>query len=62
MMSTFVPRSEMEAKQVATNKAIDELEARVEKIEQRAWEAIVWVLGAVGTAIAGAFGLHVKAG
>ncbi len=62
MLATFVPRSEIEAKEQAINRRVDELDKRVAGIEARTWRLIAWVLGTVGTAIAGAFGVHFTRG
>ncbi|MGX5777711.1 hypothetical protein [Methylorubrum zatmanii] len=62
LLAEFVPRAEIEAKQAGTNRRIGAVEQRVDKIEARSWKVIAWVFGTVGTALAGAIGIHFKGG
>jgi hypothetical protein len=59
---TFVPRAEIELKDQAIHGRIDALDERVRVLESRMWKAIAGILSAIGTAVAGVFGIHVRSG
>lgn len=59
-IAPFVPRTEIELKDRAIHERIDALDAKVKLLEGRMWKAIAGILSAIGTAVAGLFGIHIK--
>ena len=62
ILAEYAPRSEVEAKQAATDRRIDTVELRVDRMEARTWKVVGAVLAAVGTAVASVFTLKIKGG